>query len=554
VAAPSDLVARAAKTGGAAGAPVDSAWAPFRSRVFTVIWAAVLLGSIGTWMRDVGAGWLMSTLSASATAVAMVQVATTLPIFLLSLPAGALADIVDRRRLLLWTNACMALVALGLAVLTHTGQMTPTLLLLGLLMAGVGAAIATPVLQSLTVLLVPPEQLRSAIALNSMGFNVSRAIGPALGGVLLASGGVAVNFYADALSYLVVIAAFWWWKGAAVPAGAGAPEHLGSAMRVGLRFAWHAPGLQRTLLRAGSFFVFASAYWALLPLIARQQLGGGPAYYGLLLACIGAGAVAAALLLPRLRRHVSTEATMRLGAAVSVVVLVVLATVKDQVVAAAAMACAGAAWIAVLTTANVTAQTHLPNWVRGRGLAIYLTVFYGAMTLGSLVWGQVADHASVPVALLAAAGLGLAALLIAWLRPLPPGEPDLTPSMHWPEPALSADMAASLAHDRGPVLITVEYRIDRVRTQDFLAALAGFAQERLRDGAYHWGVYEDVAESGRFIESFLVPSWLEHERQHHRVSRNDAALQERVREFHLGPQPPRVQHFIAPLTGGSTHD
>ena len=554
MAAPSERVARAADTMGASPAPADSAWAPFRSRVFTVIWAAMLMGSIGTWMRDVGAGWLMATLSVSATAVAMVQVATTLPIFLLSLPAGALADIVDRRRLLLWTNAGLLLVALGLAILTQTGQVTPTLLVLGLLLAGVGAAISTPVLQSLTVLLVPASQLRSAIALNSMGFNVSRAIGPALGGVLLASTGVAVNFYADAVSYLFVIAAFWWWKGAAAPASSGTPEQLGSAMRVGLRFAWHAPGLQRTLLRAGSFFVFASAYWALLPLIARQQLGGGPAYYGLLLACIGAGAVVAALLLPVLRRRVSAEGTMRLGTAVSIGVLVLLALVKDQVAAAAAMACAGAAWIAVLTTANVTAQTHLPNWVRGRGLAVYLTVFYGAMTLGSFVWGQVADRSSVPAALLAAAGVGLLALLIAWRRPLPPGQPDLTPSMHWPEPALSEEMALTLTQDRGPVLITVEYRIEREATPAFLAALDGFAEERLRDGAYQWGVYEDVADAGRFIESFLVPSWLEHERQHHRVSHHDAALQARVRAFHRGPEGPRVQHFIAPHSGGSTHD
>jgi MFS family permease len=527
-------------------APAESAWAPFRSRVFAVIWTAALVGSIGTWMRDVGAGWLMTTLSASATAVAMVQVATTLPIFLLSLPAGALADIVNRRRLLLWVNAFLALVASGLAMLTQSGRMTPTLLILGLLTAGVCTAVLAPVQQSLTALLVERPQLRAAIALNSMGLNVSRAIGPAVGGVLLAYAGVHYNFYADAFSYLLVIAAFWWWKGAATPASTGAPEHLGSAMRAGLRFAWHAPVLQRTLLRAGSFFVFASAYWALLPLIARQELGGGPAYYGALLGCIGAGAVAAALGLPALRRHVSPEGTMRLGVAVSIAVLLILATVKDQRLAAGVMALAGAAWIAVLTTANVAAQTQLPNWVRGRGLAIYLTVFYGAMTLGSFVWGQVADLASVSVALLSAAGVGAIALLIAWWRPLPDAEPDLTPSTHWPEPALTPAMAASLEHDRGPVLITVDYRVDPQRTAAFLAALRGFSQERLRDGAYQWGVYEDVAESGRFVEIFLVPSWLEHERQHHRVSHNDAALQERVRDFHLGGDAPRVQHFIAP--------
>jgi hypothetical protein len=381
-----------------------------------------------------------------------------------------------------------------------------------------------------------------------MGFNVSRAIGPAVGGVLLAWGGVALNFYANALSCLFVIAAFWWWKGASTPASAGTPERLGGAMRAGLRFAWHAPALQRTLLRAGSFFVFASATWALLPLIARQELGGGPAYYGLLLGCVGAGAVAAALGLPSLRGVLSAEGTMRLGLLLTIGVLVALATVKDKSVAAAVMVISGAAWIAVLSTANVTAQTQLPNWVRGRGLAVYLTVFYGAMTLGSLVWGQIADRASVSVALLSAAAVGVVALLIAWLRPLPEGEPDLTPSMHWPEPAMASQMATSLEEDRGPVLITVEYRVDAARVADFLAALRSFAPERLRDGAYQWGVYEDTAEPGRFVESFLVPSWLEHQRQHHRVSREDEALQLRLRTFHLGSEPPLVRHFVAPAT------
>lgn len=510
------------------------------------MWTAALIGNIGTWMRDVGAGWLMTTLSASASDVAMVQVATTLPIFLLSLPAGALADIVDRRRLLLWVYAGLALVTLVLAMLTQAGRITPLLLVLALLAGGIGTAMVTPVQQSLTTLLVERSQLRAAVALNSMGINVARAIGPAVGGVLIAGVGVGFNFYVNALSTLFVIAAVWWWRGAAAPASSGAPEQLGAAMRAGLRFAWHAPALQRTLLRSSSYFAFASAYWALLPLIARQELGGGPAYYGALLGCIGAGAVTGALGLPLLRRVISAEGSMRLGTVVSVGVLVVLATVKEQTIAAGVMALAGAAWIIVLTTANVTAQTHLPNWVRGRGLAIYLTVFYGAMTLGSLVWGQVADRVGVPAALLGAAGVGVLALLIAWLRPMPDAEPDLTPSMHWPEPAMTTAMAASLAQDRGPVLITVQYRIDTRHTPAFLAALRSFSQERLRDGAYQWGVFEDVAESGRFVESFLVPSWLEHERQHHRVSRDDEALQASVREFHLGDVPPMVQHFVAP--------
>nr|WP_207185960.1 MFS transporter [Rubrivivax gelatinosus] len=529
--------------------PAGSAWEPFRSRVFAVVWTAVLLGSVGTWIRDVGAGWLMTSLSASATAVAMVQAATTLPLFLLALPAGALADSVDRRRLLLGVHALMAAISLGMGLLTRAGLMTPTLLVLGLLLAGICTALVTPVLQSLTVLLVPRPQLRAAIALNSMGLNVSRAIGPALGGLLLALAGTEFNFFADALSYLFVIAAFWWWKGASARAATGTPEQLGAALRAGLRFAWHAPALRRSMLRSASFFVFASAYWALLPLIARQQLGGSPAFYGLLLGCVGAGAVLAALGLPALRRRLSAEATVRCGTAASVAVLVLLASTRQQALAAATMVLAGAAWIAVLSTANVIAQTSLPDWVRGRGLALYLSVFYGAMTLGSFVWGQTAEHAGVPAALLAAAGVGVLALALAWLRPLPDAEPDLTPSLHWPEPALSPAMAASLVQDRGPVMVTVEYRVATEHTAGFLAAVHAFAPERRRDGAYAWGIYEDAADSGRFVESFLLPSWLEHQRQHRRVSQADAALQARVQAFHLGPQAPRVQHFVAPARG-----
>jgi len=526
--------------------PDDSPWAPFRSKAFAIVWSANLVGNMGIWMRDVGAGWLMTTLSASATGVAMVQVATTLPIFLLSLPAGALADIVNRRRLVLWVNAVIALVMLGMAALAQAGRMTPTLLIVGLLLAGAGAGLMAPVQQSLTPLLVPRGQLRSALALNSMGFNVSRAIGPAVGGVVLASAGVAVNFLADALSYLAVIAAFWWWKAATTPASSGTPEHLVGAMRAGLRYAWHAPALQRVIQRAGSFFIFASAYWALLPLIARQELGGGPAYYGVLLGSMGAGAVTSAVALPTLRKHMSAEGVLRLGITLSIAVLVALATIKHQAGGAAALALAGAAWIAVLTTANATAQANLPTWVRGRGLAVYLTVFYGAMTLGSLVWGQVADLMGVPAALLAAACVGVASLIIGWRKPLPQSEPNLTPSMHWPEPGLTQEMATSLAQDRGPVLVTVEYRIDPARSGEFLALLSGFAHERFRDGAYQWGVFQDMADATHFVEHFLVPSWQEHERQHRRVTRDDADLQDRIREFHLGLGAPVVQHFIAP--------
>lgn len=533
----------------AAPAAAPGAWAPFASRVFLVMWIAAVVGHIGTWMRDVGAGWLMTTLSASATAVALVQVATTLPIFLLSLPAGALADIVDRRRMLLLITLFMGAVSAALAVATHMGVMTPVLLVAGLLVAGVGTAMMTPVLQSLTPAMVQRPLLRQAIALNSMGTNVSRAIGPALGGLVVASIGVAWTFVADAVSYLALIGALWWWKGASVRSSAGAPESLGPAMRTGLRYALHAPDLQRVLLRAGAFFAFASAYWALLPLVARRELQGDATLYGVLLTSVGAGAVVGALSLPMLRRHASAEAVVRTGTALTMVVLAVLALAKSPALAVVALALAGVAWIAVLTTANVAAQTQLPNWVRGRGLAVYLTTFYGAMTLGSLAWGQLADATSVPVALLAAAGLGGVALLLSFWKPLPEAEPDLTPSMHWPEPALSPRMLSSLAEDQGPVLVTVTYDIAEESIPAFLDALRRLAGERLRDGADQWGVYQDVEQPRCFVESFVLPSWQEHKRQHARVSHADAALQAQVHAFHRGPAPPKVWHGVWPAVG-----
>jgi MFS family permease len=531
-----------------AGSPVVGAWAPLSSRVFLVMWVAAVVGHIGTWMRDVGAGWLMTTLSASATSVALVQAATTLPIFLLALPAGALADIVDRRRLLLLLMVLMGGVSAALAVVTHLGLMTPTLLVVGLLLAGVGTAMMSPVLQSLTPFMVERPQLRQAIALNSMGTNVARAIGPALGGLAVASIGVVWTFVADAVSYLALLAALWWWKGAAVRSSTGTPESLAPAMVTGLRYVLNAPELQRVLLRSGSYFVFASAYWALLPLIARRQLQGDATVYGVLLTSVGVGAVVGALTLPAMRRYLSAEAVVRTGTALTIAVLGALAMVKSPLLAALALALAGVAWIGVLTTANVAAQTQLPNWVRGRGLAVYLTVFYGAMTLGSLVWGQLADATSVPISLWVAGGTGLVALVLSYWKPLPNAEPNLTPSMHWPEPILSAEMAESLVTDRGPVMVTVSYSVAPNDRTAFLRLLHRLSAERRRDGAYRWGVFEDTGKSGTWVESFLLPTWREHARQHERVSHADAELQSLLRQLHCGTEPPQVWHGIAPAS------
>jgi predicted MFS family arabinose efflux permease/quinol monooxygenase YgiN len=524
-----------------------SPWAPLRGATFRVLWAATLLANIGTWVRDVGSGWLMTSLSPSALAVSLVQVATTLPIFLLSLPAGVLADLVDRRHLLIALNLALAAVSLGMAWATHAGHMTAAGLVASLLAAGIATALIQPVQQSLTPLMVgEPSLLRPAIALNSLGFNVSRAIGPALGGLLIGSVGVAAAFAVDALSYLGLIAALWWWQAASTPAASGPPERFAPALRGGLRFALHAPALRRILLRAMLFFGFASAYWALLPLIARRELGGGAGYYGIVLASIGVGAVIGAVLLPKLRKHLSAEATLRAGTVITIACLLGLAASRDRVLAAAVLALAGAAWIAVLTTANVAAQTSLPNWVRGRGLALYLTLFYGAMAAGSLAWGALADALGVRAALACAALAGALGLLVAWRRPVSELEPDLRPAMHWPEPVLDD---AHAADRRGPVMVTVEYLVEPAQRDAFLAALHAFAPERLRDGALQWDVFEDAAQPGRFVEMFLLPSWDDHLRQHARVSQADAALQRVVQGFPRGAAAPKVEHWIGQRSG-----
>ncbi|MGH8517276.1 MAG: MFS transporter [Panacagrimonas sp.] len=520
--------------------PTPGAFAPLRERAFLVLWLATVIANTGTWMRDTASGWLMTSLSPSPTMVAMVQAATTLPIFLLALPAGALADIVDRRRLMIGIQLALALVSLGLGLLAVTNAMTPTLLLALTFCGGVGAALAAPAWQSVVPQLVPRELMRPAIALNSLGVNIARAIGPAVGGLIIATLGIAAAYIADVLSYALIIAALWWWK--PNPRPAGDSEHLLGAMRSGLRFALFHDALQRVLLRAFLFVLAASCYWALLPLIVRHQLHGDATIYGLAMAAIGAGAILGALLLPRLRGHFSANTTMLIGSGVSALAIAALSLSRTPLQGIAALLFAGAAWIAVLTTLNATAQAVLPDWVRGRGLALYLTVFFGAMTLGSALWGQLASFAGLATTLAAAAiATGLIGL-VAHRWALPSGDADLTPSMHWPEPAVSAEIRAAGA---GPVMVRITYIVPPIEHTRFHQAIRPLGRIRRRDGAYAWGVMFDVERPERVTEWFLVAGWEEHLRQHRRVSQADRKIQNEVLALHRDAAIPQVEHAVA---------
>jgi len=520
-----------------------SAFAPFHHRAFAVLWVATVVSNVGTWMNDVGNGWLMTTLDPTPSMVALVQAATTLPILLFALLAGAIADIVDRRRLLIVLNVVLGILAAGFAVLVAGGLAGVGAVLGYAFLAGTAAAFMAPAWQAIVPRLVNRAELTDAVALNGMGINVSRAIGPALGGVLIVSLGIAAPYVVNAASFLGIIAALVFWKPEAGPVRHLPSERVWGAMGAGVRYAARSAPLKATLVRSLAFFVCASAFWALLPLIVRQELDGDAGLYGILLGCVGAGAVGGAFLLPVLRRHMNPNRLVAAGTLGIAAVMVVFALVPNAIAAGAAGLVAGLCWICVMANLNASAQTAVPDWVRARGLSLLLMVFAGSMAAGSMGWGNLADVIGIPETLLAAAGLAVLLVpLVARWHLAQGAQLDLTPSLHWPAPPT----AFALEHDRGPVLITVSYDVATEDTGAFLDALALFAHERRRDGAYRWQVFEDTERPGQWTETFLVASWLEHLRQHDRVTEADRAAQAIVHRYHRGETPPEVRHYVAP--------
>ena len=514
---------------------------PFKHRAFAVMWTAVLVSNIGIWMQNAGAGWLMTSLDPDPRVVSMVQVATALPIFLFGVPAGALADILDRRRLLLTMEVVISLVTALFVVLLALDRVSPASLLAFIFISGIATALIAPAWQAIVPQLVGSNDLASGIALNSTGINISRAIGPALAGFLIAYIGIGAPFSINVVTNLACVGALLWWRPPKETLTDLPAERFGSAIVVGLRHARYNRPLRATLLRATGFFLFASAYWALLPLVARDQVAGGPGLYGVLLGAIGVGAVAGAFVLPRFKAQFGPDRVVALGSAGTALALLLFGLARHPAIALAASALSGLSWIAVVATLNVSAQVALPAWVRGRGLAVYVTVMFGSMALGSLIWGEMASLIGLPAAQHVAAALALVAVPMLRRWKLNAGaDLDLTPSMHWPAPLLSDDVD----DDRGPVLITVEYRIAPRNEREFLNAIGRVALSRKREGAYEWHVFEDVAEKGRWLETFLVDSWLEHLRQHERVTNADRALEEAVLPYQTD-RLPKVTHYIA---------
>jgi len=521
----------------------SSPWTPFAHREFSVLWLAVVISSTGTWMNDVGSGWLMATLAPSPLMVALVQAATTAPVFLFALTAGAIADNVDRRKLLIVVASLMALTAALLALLVGLGRIDSRLLLVFAFLLGTGAAFMAPAWQAIVPQLVTRDKLGAAIALNSVGMNLSRAIGPTLAGLLIVAVGIAAPFALNAVGLTVIVAALAWWRPAAAPVSALPTERIGGAILTGLRYTLHSGPLRATLLRTVAFVLFASAYWALLPVIAKTTLRGDARLYGVLLGCVGVGAVIGALLLPRLRQRLGADLIVAAGTLGTALVLAAFALLTHPYAAAAAAVFAGLSWIAILSSLNLSTQMALPDWVRARGVSVFLTAFFGSMALGAVIWGNVATRFGIPTALLLAAAGALLSIPLTWRAKLGQHEAqDLAPSLHWPAPMILLDVP----HDRGPVMITIEYRIDRADAEVFLSLICELAQARRRMGAVQWGIMEDAARPGWYVEYFFEASWLAHLRHHERVAGADRLLQERIHALHRGETPPAVRHLLAP--------
>ena len=516
-----------------------SLWRPLKNPPVRNLITADIVSDIGTFMQSVGAAWLMVSLNGGPMLVALTQTASALPFFLLALPAGSMGDIVDRRKLILFTETWMLLVAAALAALTFTGHMSPIVLLALTFALSAGDAIESPTWRAILPEVVAKQDLPAASALNGIEFNLARATGPALAGVLIAAAGVGVAFLVNAVSFLGVIFVIARWK-RQVRQRTAPPETLKGATVAALRYVRNSPQIRVILVRSGSGLFFASALLALLPSVAHS-VSSSAIGYGVLLGCFGTGAVLGAVLMQRARARWSTEKVVSAGIVTFAAATVLTGMQRHLLSLAPVMLAGGAAWIVFVSLFNVLALNLTPDWVRARVLAVSMLVFQGGMAAGSATWGAVAGHYGIRAAMLCA-GLGtFATAFLGFFLRLPEGTVDVTAWNHWRMPA--TDEATLIGdQDAGPVLVTVEYEVAPESAPEFIEAMHDYGRIRRRDGASRWGLYRDLEKSGRFIETFVVTSWAEHLRQHERITQADRAIEERISK--LVRNAPTVRHLL----------
>src|SRR6266478_4900574 len=512
-----------------------SLWRPLRVSSFRNLIIADVVSDVGAFMQSTGAAWLMVSLNAGPMYVALTQTASALPFFLLALPAGAIGDIVDRRKVILFTEIWMVVVASVLALMTIVGVMSPALLLILTFALSAGDAFETPTWRAVLPELVQKEDLPAASALNGIEFNFARAVGPALAGFAIAFAGIGAAFLLKTLSFVGVILVVARWKRAAVKRTTP-PETVTGATIAAIRYVRYSPAVRIVLVRAGTAMFFASCLLALLPSIAHR-VNGSPVGYGVLLGCFGCGAVLGALVMQRARSRWSVDAIVAVGIAIFGAATIAAGALRVLPLLSVVMLIGGAAWISFISLFNVQILNQTPDWVRARVLAVSMLVFQGAVAAGSAIWGAVATRVGVGEALLwAGTGTILSTVLGLFLR-LPDVSVDLTSWNHWRLPAVvDADP------DDGPVLVTVEYHVDPERAPEFVKTMREYGRVRHRDGASRWGLCRDLETADHYLETFVVSSWAEHLRQHDRLTRADSHLEERLRSCTRAE--PKVRHLL----------
>jgi MFS family permease len=515
-----------------------SLWAPLRVQTFRNILIADVLSDIGTFMQGVGAAWLMVSFGAGPLYIALTQTASALPFFVLALPAGAIGDVVDRRRLILFTEFWMVGFAVLLAVMTIAGAMTPWLLLALTFAISAGDALEAPAWRAILPELVPRSDLAAASALNGIEFNLARAVGPALAGGLIAVAGVGAAFVVNALSFAGVIWFVARWKRPA-PARSAPVETLAGATVAALRYVRHSPDIRRITLRSGVVMFFGSSVLALLPAVAGRA-GGSSLGYGFLLGCFGAGAIGGALLGQYARARWSADAVVATAIVLLGVTVAFTGMARALGTLGLLMLAAGGGWIVFVSLFTALVQTMAPDWVRARVLAVFMLVVQGALAAGSAMWGVAGEWAGLQAALLWSGIACIVTGAVGYLWRLPTAPADVSPWNHWRMPAVIRDVEIAL--DDGPVLVTIEYVVDHRHAHTFVHAMREYEHVRRRDGASRWGLYYDTEVANRYVETFVVNSWAEHLRQHTRVTQADRELEERVLTLLRGE--PTVKHMI----------
>ncbi len=513
-------------------------WRPLRVTVFRNLLIADVISDAGAFMQNVGAAWLMVSLGAGPIYVALTQTAASLPYFLLALPAGSAGDIVDRRKLILFTESWMMGVALVLAILTIAGVMSPWILLVLTFALSAGDAFETPAWRAILPELVPKEDLATASALNGIEFNLARAVGPALAGTIISIAGVATAFVSNFVSFFGVILVVARWKRPARRRSAP-PESFSGATVAAIRYVRHSPAILTVLLRTGVVMFFSSALFALLPTVSRS-VNQNPTGYGLLLGCFGGGAIVGALVMQSARNRWSMETIVSTGAVSLGLVILAMSGLHRLSTLAAVMLVGGAAWVIFISLISALIQNLAPDWVRARVLAIFILVYQGTYALGTAAWGAVAQRSGVGTALVYA-GIGtIATAAIALFAQLPDSTADLSPWNHWRMPVVVEEIGADV--EKGPVLVTIEYAVMLKRTAEFMDAMHEYGRIRRRDGAYQWAIFRDTEVADRYLEIFLVNSWAEHLRQHERQTQADRELEQRINSCLSGE--PMVRHLI----------